>query len=198
MYIQCLYVIHTSDMYVFKSLDAFRHPPFLCAIAQLLLQLYFISCFDRIFFCCCWDDFALRFWHWKQKKKTSIRKATNCKAADADAVAAAACVHLLGQLAQSVGNHNKKLILIKRFTCSCRQLRPAARRIGVGVDACVAARVQRERQTERERERREQLNTRTIWLSCYEGAISCRCCRVVIVGHSHMWLRYCMLLLLRC
>lgn len=89
----------------------------------------------------------------ENKKKTSIRKATNCKAADADAVAAAACVHLLGQLAQSVGNHNKKLILIKRFTCSCRQLRPAARRIGVGVDACVAARVQRERQTERERER---------------------------------------------
>lgn len=55
-----------------------------------------------------------------------------CKDADAyadSAANAAACRYLLGQLPQSVGNHNKKLILIKRFSCNCCQLRYAPRRI---------------------------------------------------------------------
>lgn len=55
-----------------------------------------------------------------------------CKNADAyadSAANAAACRYLLGQLPQSVGNHNKKLILINRFSCNCCQLRYAPRRI---------------------------------------------------------------------
>lgn len=42
------------------------HLPFHCTIAQCLLQLYFIYWF---FFFYIWDDFALRFWHWKQSEK---------------------------------------------------------------------------------------------------------------------------------
>lgn len=110
--------IHTYCTYVFKSRTPFCHLPFLCTIAQLLLQLYFISWFFSGWFC-----IALL----TLKTKWQI-----CKDADADAGSAAnaaACRYLLGQLPQSVGNHNKKLILIKRFSCNCCQLRYAPRRI---------------------------------------------------------------------
>lgn len=112
--------VYTNCTYVFKSRTPFMSSSFsLHDCTMFITALFHLLVFFFLYLG--WFCIALL----TLKTKWEI-----CKDADAGSAASAAvCRDLLGQLPQSVGNHNKKLILIKRFSCNCRQFGYVPRRV---------------------------------------------------------------------